>query len=77
MSGRSKTTHEELLRRDRPYLAVACPKCGAAAGEFCNTANQLSHGARVKAVLSPRRASGSSSSVRAAPTAVESNRRRH
>lgn len=67
-----KTTPEELRERERDYLAVACPKCRAAAGVPCSTQNGTWHLRRVGAVNSPGRRS-----VRAIPTAVETNRRRH
>jgi hypothetical protein len=67
-----RVTSEELAERERPYLVVACPKCGAAPGVPCATQNGASHLRRVEAVTAP-----GGRSVHAVPTAVESNRRRH
>jgi len=73
-SERGKFTREQLLGRAREmgYLNVPCPQCDAGVGEACATNDGWPHGKRIalQRGKSPR-------SVRAIPTAFETNRRRH
>jgi hypothetical protein len=70
---------EMLQRREKKYLAVRCPTCGAAVNNLCRIRKgepEVSHIGRMELVANPRSASGVQS-VRATPTAFETNRRRH